>query len=93
MTPSSRRGRADPRARRHPAGLIETDILLQMRFGARQYINLRPTRLLPACHAAQECRTDDIDMIIVREITEGFYARRRLSLQEYAARKWPIRLR
>src|SRR3954467_6739208 len=30
-----------------PQGLIETDILLKMRFELDQYINLRPTKLLP----------------------------------------------
>src|SRR5438876_11992783 len=31
-----------------PQGLIETDILLKMRFELDQYINLRPTKLLEA---------------------------------------------
>src|SRR5262249_5115408 len=39
---------ADPRGNaRIPQGLIETDILLKMRFELDQYINLRPTKLLP----------------------------------------------
>src|SRR6201985_2659776 len=39
---------ADPRgSAKIPQGLIETDILLKMRFELDQYINLRPTRLLP----------------------------------------------
>src|SRR5277367_3515743 len=36
----------DPRGSAQiPQGLIETDILLKMRFGLDQYINLRPTRI------------------------------------------------
>ncbi len=39
---------ADPRgSARIPQGLIETDVLLKMRFELDQYINHRPTRLLP----------------------------------------------
>src|SRR5688572_6489814 len=39
---------ADPRGNALiPQGLIETDILLKMRFEFDQYINLRPTKLLP----------------------------------------------
>src|SRR5215212_2853252 len=66
---------ADPRGNaRIPQGLIETDILLKMRFELDQYINLRPTRLLPSvptplAHAGP----DDINMVIVRENTEGLY--------------------
>src|SRR5215211_6457373 len=66
---------ADPRGNAQiPQGLIETDILLKMRFELDQYINLRPTRLLPGvptplAHAGP----DDINMVIVRENTEGLY--------------------
>src|SRR4051812_47202322 len=66
---------ADPRgSARIPQGLIETDILLKMRFELDQYINLRPTKLLPGvptplAHAGPA----DIDMVIVRENTEGLY--------------------
>src|SRR3954449_11039493 len=39
---------ADPRGNALiPQGLIETEILLKMRFELDQYINLRPTKLLP----------------------------------------------
>ncbi len=40
---------ADPRGNAQiPQGLIETEILLKMRFELDQYINLRPTRCCPA---------------------------------------------
>ena len=66
---------ADPRGNaRIPQGLIETDILLKMRFELDQYINLRPTRLLPGVPTPlKNAGPDDIDMVIVRENTEGLY--------------------
>src|ERR1051325_4161337 len=66
---------ADPRGNaRIPQGLIETDILLRMRFELDQYINLRPTRLLPGVPTPLKNATpDDINKIIVRENTEGLY--------------------
>jgi 3-isopropylmalate dehydrogenase len=66
---------ADPRGNAQiPQGLIETDILLKMRFELDQYINLRPTRLLPGVPTPlAKVRPCDIDMVIVRENTEGLY--------------------
>jgi 3-isopropylmalate dehydrogenase len=65
----------DPRGNaRIPQGLIETDILLKMRFELDQYINLRPTRLLPGVPTPlAKVQPGDIDMVIVRENTEGLY--------------------
>jgi len=63
---------ADPRGNaRIPQGLIETDVLLRMRFELDQYVNLRPTRLLPG--VPSPIRAADIDLVIVRENTEGLY--------------------
>src|SRR3954462_1256990 len=66
---------ADPRGNaRIPQGLIETDILLKMRFELDQYINLRPTRLLAGVPTPlKNVGPGDIDMVIVRENTEGLY--------------------
>src|SRR5688500_15575368 len=66
---------ADPRGNAQiPQGLIETDILLKMRFELDQYINLRPTRLLPGVPTPlANVQPGDIDMVIVRENTEGLY--------------------
>jgi 3-isopropylmalate dehydrogenase len=47
-----------------PPGLIERGLLLKMRFELDQYINLRPF-LFP---------DNDVDMIVIRENTEGSYA-------------------
>jgi 3-isopropylmalate dehydrogenase len=66
---------ADPRGNAQiPQGIIETEILLRMRFELDQYINLRPTRLLPGVPTPlANIKTGDIDMVIVRENTEGLY--------------------
>jgi 3-isopropylmalate dehydrogenase len=65
----------DPRGSAQiPQGILETEILLKMRFELDQYINLRPTRLLPGVPTPLRNVTPaDIDMIIVRENTEGLY--------------------
>ncbi len=66
----------DPRGQaKIPQGILETEILLKMRFELDQYINLRPTRLMPGVSTPlANIGPDDIDMIIVRENTEGLYA-------------------
>jgi len=65
----------DPRGSAQiPQGILETEILLKMRFELDQYINLRPTKLLPSVPTPLKHATPaDIDMIIVRENTEGLY--------------------
>src|SRR5213079_2946204 len=58
-----------------PQGILETEILLRMRFELDQYINLRPTRLLSGVPSPlANVKAGDIDMVIVRENTEGLYA-------------------
>jgi 3-isopropylmalate dehydrogenase len=66
----------DPRGSAQiPQGILETEILLKMRFELDQYINLRPTRLLPNVPTPlKNVGPDDINMVIVRENTEGLYA-------------------
>jgi len=65
----------DPRgSAKIPQGILETEILLKMRFELDQYINLRPTRLLPGVPTPlKNAGPDDINMVIVRENTEGLY--------------------
>ena len=65
----------DPRGSAQiPQGILEAEILLRMRFELDQYINLRPTRLLPGVPTPLKNVTPaDIDMVIVRENTEGLY--------------------
>src|SRR2546423_7204819 len=58
----------------NPQGILETEILLKMRFELDQYINLRPTKLLPGVPTPlKNAGPDDINMVIVRENTEGLY--------------------
>lgn len=65
----------DPRGMaKIPQGILETEILLKMRFELDQYINLRPTKLLPSVPTPlANVQPADIDMVIVRENTEGLY--------------------
>src|SRR4051794_32819036 len=65
----------DPRGSAQiPQGILEAEILLKMRFELDQYINLRPTRLLPGVPTPlANVKPGDIDMVIVRENTEGLY--------------------
>ncbi|HTW93565.1 MAG TPA: 3-isopropylmalate dehydrogenase [Tepidisphaeraceae bacterium] len=66
---------ADPRgSAKIPQGILETEILLKMRFELDQYVNLRPTRLLPGVPTPlKNAAPQDIDIVIVRENTEGLY--------------------
>lgn len=65
---------ADPRgSAKIPQGLIEQDILLKMRFELDQYVNLRPTRLLPGVPTPLANQGTGFDFVIVRENTEGLY--------------------
>ena len=51
------------------------DLLLRIRQGFDQYINLRPVRLLPGVECPVKNKgPEDIDMVFVRENTEGEYA-------------------
>jgi 3-isopropylmalate dehydrogenase len=65
----------DPRGSANiPQGILEAEILLKMRFELDQYVNLRPTRLLPGVPTPlKNAGPDDINMVIVRENTEGLY--------------------
>jgi 3-isopropylmalate dehydrogenase len=55
-------------------GILEKGILLRLRFDLDQYINLRPVKLYPNVDTPLKGKNpSDIDMIIVRENTEGIY--------------------
>ena len=64
---------ADPRSTAVPSGLIEREILLNLRFSFDHYINLRPSRLFPGA-VSPLSNPGDIDFVVVREGTEGPYA-------------------
>jgi len=56
-------------------GLLETQILLKLRFQLDLYINLRPVVLLPGVRTPLANKgPGDIDFVVVRENTEGLYA-------------------
>jgi tartrate dehydrogenase/decarboxylase/D-malate dehydrogenase len=58
-----------------PDHIAVWDLLLPLRQRFQQYVNLRPMRLLPGLVSPLANRTSaDIDMICVRENTEGEYA-------------------
>lgn len=55
-------------------GILEKGILLRLRFELDQYINLRPVKLYPNVETPLKDKGPaDIDMVIIRENTEGLY--------------------
>ena len=55
-------------------GILEQGILLRLRFDLDQYINLRPVKLYPGVDCPLKDKgPEDIDMVVVRENTEGLY--------------------
>ncbi len=55
-------------------GILEQGILLRLRFALDQYINLRPVKLFPGVETPLKDKgPEDIDLVIVRENTEGLY--------------------
>ena len=58
-----------------PPGVLERGLLLRLRFEFELYVNLRPVRLLPGAPTPLAGKgPDDIDMVVIRENTEGAYA-------------------
>ena len=58
-----------------PPGVLERGLLLKLRFDFDQYVNLRPMRLLPGVAGPLAGREpQDVDMICVRENSEGEYS-------------------
>ncbi|MGA2775426.1 MAG: 3-isopropylmalate dehydrogenase [Candidatus Omnitrophota bacterium] len=55
-------------------GIIETGVLLKLRFALDQYINLRPVKLYSAAFCPlKDKKPEDIDFVVVRENSEGLY--------------------
>ena len=55
-------------------GIIEKGLLLKIRFGLEQYINLRPVKLYPGVETPLKGKgPGDIDFVVVRENNEGLY--------------------
>jgi 3-isopropylmalate dehydrogenase len=58
-----------------PSGVLERGLLLRMRFELDHHVNLRPVRLLDGVPTPLAgVKPGDIDMVVVREGTEGPYA-------------------
>ncbi len=61
----------DPRVK---PGILEQGLLLKLRFGLEQYINLRPVKLYPGVWTpVKDKGPKDIDFVVVRENNEGLY--------------------
>ena len=55
-------------------GILEQGLLLKLRFGLEQYINLRPVKLYPGVWTPiKDKGPEEIDFIVVRENNEGLY--------------------
>jgi 3-isopropylmalate dehydrogenase len=55
-------------------GILELGILLKLRFGLDQYINLRPVKLYPNVYTpVKDKGPEHIDFVVVRENTGGIY--------------------
>ena len=64
----------DPRV---PPGILEGGLLLHLRQELELYVNLRPAKLFGGVTSALAgAAPEDIDLVIVRENTEGLYCRR-----------------
>jgi 3-isopropylmalate dehydrogenase len=58
-----------------PSGVLERGLLLRLRFELDHYVNLRPVKLYPGVTSPLAKGTaETIDMVVVREGTEGPYA-------------------
>ncbi len=55
-------------------GILEREILLRLRFDLDLYINLRPVKLIPGVKTPLADTSQGIDLVVVRENTEGLYA-------------------
>jgi 3-isopropylmalate dehydrogenase len=57
-----------------PSGVLERGLLLRARFELDHYVNLRPVKLFPGVSTPLAgVTTEDVDMVVVREGTEGPY--------------------
>jgi 3-isopropylmalate dehydrogenase len=62
----------DPRVK---PGVLERDLLVKARFGLDQFVNLRPVVRYPGVQTLVPSHGEgDVDMVVVRENSEGLYA-------------------
>ena len=75
-----------------PSGVLERGLLLRLRFELDQYVNLRPVRLYPGVVTPlASVRPESIDMLVVREGTEGPYTEPAACCARERPRRWPPR--
>ena len=56
-------------------GILERDLLLRLRFGLDQYVNLRPVIRYPGVQTLVPSHAvEDVDFVVVRENSEGLYS-------------------
>ncbi|MFL5790580.1 MAG: 3-isopropylmalate dehydrogenase [Actinomycetota bacterium] len=61
----------DPRVK---PGVLERDLLLKIRFGLDQWVNLRPVVRYPGVQTLVPSHAEeDVDLVVVRENSEGLY--------------------
>ena len=69
------------------------DLLLTIRKGFDQYVNLRPVKLLKGAPCPlKDAATEDIDMLFIRENSEGEYAGSGSWLYKANPMKWSFRM-
>jgi 3-isopropylmalate dehydrogenase len=56
-----------------PSGVLERGLVLRLRFEFDQYVNLRPMRLFPGVDSPVADERSALDILVVREGTEGAY--------------------
>jgi 3-isopropylmalate dehydrogenase len=56
-----------------PSGILERGLLLRLRFELDHHVNLRPSRLYPGVKSPL-ADAPEVDLVVVREGTEGLYA-------------------
>src|SRR6185503_10571783 len=58
-----------------PPGVLERGLLLRLRFALDHHVNLRPSRTYAGVATpVAGCGPGDLDLLVVREGTEGLYA-------------------
>ncbi len=75
-----------------PSGVLERGLLLRLRFEFDQYVNLRPVRLYPGVASPlANVRPESVDMLVVREGTEGPYIEAGGVMRKGTPPRWPPR--
>ncbi|GAB3800946.1 hypothetical protein GCM10027605_17440 [Micromonospora zhanjiangensis] len=75
-----------------PPGVLERGLLLKLRFAFDQYVNLRPSRLWPGTTSPLAgLKPGEIDLVVVREGTEGSTPARAAPCTATRPPRWPPR--